>query len=156
LQSTSGVIYNSIDEVPPSAFDPVAFAKAQQGNAKYPGVDEYRAVTLQPGDRIYQLGDKETGSIGNFFDFNGEAVLTAPSGRAAAADLQVAIHPTLGPYSGYSEFSVTKPIPAAVGETVSNPQYGAGGGTQVVIDIEQFGGCLSFVCATKFPKGAGE
>jgi hypothetical protein len=68
----------------------------------------------------------------------------------------VVINPKWRPCSGYSTFIVTDPIPAATGIIKTNPQYGAGGGTQAVIDIEKFGGCLSFVCHTYFPNGAGK
>lgn len=66
------------------------------------------------------------------------------------------LNKAFGPRGGYSTFTVTVPISAATGTIKANPQYGTGGGTQAVIDIENFGGCLSFDCYTKFPNGKGE
>ncbi len=141
------------------AFDPVAFAEGQQGAAPYTGIDSYEAGVLQPGDTVYQLGDKTLGSgrsTGNFFDVNGESVLTAPDGLGAMDDVQVQVNPNYGPYEGYTTFEVTKPIPYATGTVEANPQFGQGGATQGVIDIERFGNCLTPTCYTMFPNGSGQ
>ena len=119
-------------------------------------MDSYTAETLQPGHYVYQLGNKYSAQerIGNFFDYNGESVLTAPDGKGAMGDLQVKINKDHGPYEGYTTFKVTKPVPSAVGEVKANTDFGLGGGKQAVIDISKFGDCLEPVCYTKFPGGA--
>lgn len=141
------------------AFDPVAFAQGQQRTVPCTGIDEYTAGTLKPGDTVYQLGDKTPGSsqgVGNFFDVNGESVLTAPDGVGAMDDLQVQVNPNYGPYDGFTTFQVTDEIPFATSTVEANPQFGQGGATQGVIDIEQFGSCLTPVCFTEFPNGSGQ
>ncbi|WP_127479578.1 hypothetical protein [Nocardioides pantholopis] len=125
-----------------------ARAREWQGSGAFPGIDDYRNVTLETGTTI------EVG-------FPGISNYAAPGGNAAAhgnsapdvwEGLQVG--PNVHDYRGsVVEIQVNNPVPAATGETLANPQYGAGGTQQYFLDIKEglSSGDLSIIDASGNP-----
>ena len=108
---------------------PAGQARAWQGQGSYPGVDDWRNVTLQAGDIVYAGAPGES----PFFT-TGQAVATS-GGQSATLfqSLQVAPHPTLGYRPGVTLYLVTDETPAATASTTANPQFGPGGAQQFFI-----------------------
>jgi hypothetical protein len=109
-----------------------AQARSWQGEVPYPGRDVYTNTVLQPGTRI------EAG-------FPGLGVYAAPEGTAAAANHSASqvweglqVGPNLHDYRpSMIEIQVNRPVDAATGTTLANPQYGAGGTQQFYLDISE-------------------
>lgn len=108
-----------------------------QGNPRYPGKDPMQNTTMQPGERYY-AGVGKNGQPSGYFvsektynDFISNGGTREEFWQGVQVEPGGAKYATPGNPYGYRDqlgiFEVQNPIDAAVGPTVANPQYGAGG-----------------------------
>ncbi|PZE28044.1 WXG100 family type VII secretion target [Curtobacterium sp. MCBD17_028] len=103
----------------------------------YPGVDPWRSgrPTSIVGQRLQVVGNGEfyVMSEGPAHDL----ITTGGDAAQYAASVQVGVHDASGPFQTFrpqgETYLVTQPLPHAIGSAVANPQYGAGGASEVFI-----------------------
>jgi hypothetical protein len=108
----------------------VAFARSQQGSFPYSGVDKYREITLRAGTVVYG------GVPGQSAFYLTERALRLSGGTQSGLydGLQIEVNKKFGKRPGVTAYRVTKDTQVAIGVAAANPQLGAGGLTQVVIE----------------------
>ncbi|MGH8493138.1 MAG: hemagglutinin repeat-containing protein [Moraxellaceae bacterium] len=129
-----GGVTSSFDElVGPPPRSPVEVAQSFQGSPKFPGLDQFREVTIRKGTVLY------AGEPGFSGFFTTESGFLRSGGDATRLFEGLQVPPRVSA-SGVSEFRpgvgafvVTEDVTAAFGIVRANPQYGAGGLPQVVI-----------------------
>ncbi|MDE1150581.1 MAG: DUF6531 domain-containing protein [Azospirillaceae bacterium] len=115
------------------ALTPAEQAKAWQGNERYPGVDDYKDITLQKGQIVVGA------SPGPSEYYTTMEAYEATGGTAEGYYNNLQIRPNIDNpdfpkyRSGVTVYEVAEEAPAATGQTLANPQYGTGGATQVFI-----------------------
>lgn len=108
---------------------PEDFAKEWQGAGDYPGVDNYRNITLPEGT-IVVAGLPGQGS---YYTTLNSLRRTGLVTENIWEGLQVKPHNEFGYRKEMGIFVLTEDAPAAIGIVKANPQYGKGGMTQIVI-----------------------
>ena len=107
----------------------INFAKSQQGSLKYPNVDSFQATTLKEGTIIFGGAPGQS----SFYTTSGAVQRAGGSAQKLWQGLQVAPHDSLGYRPGATAYRVLADTTVAYGKALANPQYGAGGYTQFVI-----------------------
>lgn len=115
---------------------PSAFARSWQGSGNYPGVDIYKDITLKKGKVIFGGAPGQS----NFYTTASAVERSGGSASKLFGGLQVSPHKQFGFRPGVTAYEVLDDVPAAFGRTLANPQHGAGGLPQIV--IENFGDYL--------------
>ncbi|WP_420138299.1 PAAR domain-containing protein [Sphingomonas sp.] len=104
-------------------------AQSWQGKGDYPGVDQYRDITLKKGTVIY-AGDP---GQSNYYTTPRAVQRSGGDAEALFKGLQVKPHEQFGYRPNVRAYEVTEDTPAAFGITRANPQYGEGGLPQIYI-----------------------
>lgn len=109
---------------------PSQFARGLQGSGSYPGVDTFKDITLKKGTVIYGGAPGQS----NFYTTASALERSGGSSSSLFQGLQVSPHPSFGYRPGVTAYEVMDDLPAAFGRTLANPQHGAGGLPQIVIE----------------------
>ena len=110
------------------ANSPSAVARTFQGNGAYPGVDNFRDITLKKGTILY-AGEP---GLSGFFTTESAFRRAGTDAQAIFEGLQV--KPRDGMYRPtLTKFIITQDTPAAFGIVRNNPQFGPGGLPQIYI-----------------------
>lgn len=110
-------------------------ARGWQGTKAFPGVDDYKAMTLPAGTKL------EAGfpGVGTYAMPEGTAAAHGNSASGVWEAVQVGPQDAASAYPGYRgsliELRVNNEVAAAGGPTLANPQYGAGGSDQFYLHI---------------------
>lgn len=109
---------------------PSSVVKKVQGSGRYPGVDNWRDVTLPKGKIIY------SGEPGGAGFYTTKRALERSGGKKDKLwqELQVAPHPEMGYRSKIGIYEVIDDVPAAFGTAKANPMYGRGTSQQIFIE----------------------
>jgi RHS repeat-associated protein len=113
----------------PSEQTPSQFAQSWQGTGDYPGIDNYRDITLKKGKIIYG----GTPGQSNFYTTESALKRSNNAAKKLFEGVQVSPHPQFGYRPGMTAYEVLEDTPAAFGITKANPQHGSGGLPQIVI-----------------------
>ncbi|MFK3780270.1 RHS repeat-associated core domain-containing protein [Agrobacterium sp. NPDC089420] len=115
-----------------AAVDPAKLAAGWQGKGDYPGIDNWSNTTLKAGDKFW-------GGVpgqGNYYTNSATVVKSALERKSIWDMLQVKPHDVYGHRPKMQMYELQKDIPAALGDVLANPQFGAGGGKQFFIPDE--------------------
>lgn len=109
---------------------PSEFARSWQGSGDYPGIDKYRDITIKKGKIIYGGAPGQ----GNFYTTESALKRADYNAQKYFDGVQVRPHPVYGYRPGVTVYRVKEDVPSAFGITRANPQHGAGGLPQIVIE----------------------
>jgi RHS repeat-associated protein len=109
--------------------NPACQAKLWQGNGQYPGVDNWKNITLPKGSTVWGGAPGQS----SFYTNSG----TIQSAGNDAAKIFQGLQNSIGSHSAYrpgmTQYVVTQEIQVAQSVALANPQYGVGGYTQYFI-----------------------
>ncbi len=108
---------------------PSEIAKGWQGSGKYPGVDNYRDITLKKGKVIFRGEPNGT----EYFTTKTAIEKAGKNATEIFEGLQVEKHPIHGYRGSMTGYRINEDISAAFGITKANPQFGKGGLPQMFI-----------------------
>ena len=108
----------------------VDFARSLQGFGQYPGVDEYTEITLKKGTIIYGGSPGQS----NFYTTVSAIEKSGRNAQKIWRGLQVAPNDKYGYRSWMTAYEVTEDVVVAVGKALANPNHGAGGLPQIVVE----------------------
>jgi hypothetical protein len=111
------------------AKSPSEVAKSWQGSGKYPGVDNYKDITLKEGKVVYRGEPNGT----EYFTTKSAIERSGANATKVFEGLQVEKNPIHGYRGNMQGYKVTTDIDAAFGVTKANPQFGKGGLPQVYV-----------------------
>ena len=109
--------------------NPAKLARAWQGRGIYPGIDNWRNITLVGGK--YVVGGLPGQS--NFYTTLSGLNRSGLGKNSLFQGLQISKHPQFGYRSHIGIYRVGGNTPAAFGTTYANPQFGSGGLPQLFI-----------------------
>ncbi len=104
-------------------------AKSRQGSGKYPGIDNYKDITLRKGTVIYRGEPNGT----EFFTTKSAIERSGRDATAIFEGLQVEKNQIHGYRRNMQGYMVNEDVKAAFGITKANPQFGKGGLPQIFV-----------------------
>ncbi len=118
-----------VDDVLAAGEDPVLMASANQGDARYPGIDSWENGSIKTGDIIYRGEPYGTEYFTDIDTVYGSGL----DKKVLFKSLQVEEHPIFGYRSEMEAYIALDNISDAEAICLENSQYGSGGGAQKFI-----------------------